>query len=364
MALSEKFCLRWNDFESNISDAFKDLREQKDFFDVTLACDDSQIEAHKVILSACSPFFRNILRRNPHQHPLLYIKGVKYKELVAVLNFMYMGEVNVVQEELNSFLVVAEELRVKGLTQNNSPNEPSHKPNNSQEHHRPIDRPRAPPEKAKVFSPIRPKPAPTSQASVPLIKPIANSFVPNDDDDIQEVAPVKSEPQEEPPQPALQNFVEIPHPEPQVDFQSQAEDMERNTIAVDESFVVDESYNYEQYYDDGSELMNQGAGTPMGATDANKGPCVQNTKKRAVPDTIDVSQTKQKTRTRSILPSTKESLNPSIQNQEEPVKKVKEKPLLERYSSVWKCGICDKIGSTKRIIVSHLREAHNVTKKL
>jgi len=270
MALSEKFCLRWNDFESNISDAFKDLREQKDFFDVTLACDDSQIEAHKVILSACSPFFRNILRRNPHQHPLLYIKGVKYKELVAVLNFMYMGEVNVVQEELNSFLVVAEELRVKGLTQNNSPNEPSHKPNNSQEHHRPIDRPRAPPEKAKVFSPIRPKPAPTSQASVPLIKPIANSFVPNDDDDIQEVAPVKSEPQEEPPQPALQNFVEIPHPEPQVDFQSQAEDMERNTIAVDESFVVDESYNYEQYYDDGSELMNQGAGTPMGATDANK----------------------------------------------------------------------------------------------
>jgi len=270
MALSEKFCLRWNDFESNISDAFKDLREQKDFFDVTLACDDSQIEAHKVILSACSPFFRNILRRNPHQHPLLYIKGVKYKELVAVLNFMYMGEVNVVQEELNSFLVVAEELRVKGLTQNNSPNEPSHKPNNSQEHHRPIDKPRAPPEKAKVFTPIRPKPAPTSQASVPLIKPISNSFVPNDDDDIQEVVPVKSEPHEEPPQPALQNFVEIPHPEPQVDFQSQAEDMDRNTMAVDESFVVDDSYNYEQYYGDGSELMNQGAGTPMGATDANK----------------------------------------------------------------------------------------------
>ena len=96
---SEKFCLRWNDFESNISVAFRELRDDKDFFDVTLACDDEQIQAHKVILSACSPFFRNILRRNPHQHPLLYLSGVKYQELLAVLNFMYMGEVNVAQVE-------------------------------------------------------------------------------------------------------------------------------------------------------------------------------------------------------------------------------------------------------------------------
>ena len=54
---NEKFCLRWNDFENNISVAFRELREDKDFFDVTLACDDEQIQAHKVILSACSPFF-------------------------------------------------------------------------------------------------------------------------------------------------------------------------------------------------------------------------------------------------------------------------------------------------------------------
>ena len=92
---SEKFCLRWNDFESNVSSAFRDIREEKDFFDVTLACDDdSQIQAHKVIIAACSPFFRNILRKNSHQHPLLYLKGVKYKELISVLNFMYQGEVS------------------------------------------------------------------------------------------------------------------------------------------------------------------------------------------------------------------------------------------------------------------------------
>merc|ERR1712240_301943 len=117
---SEKFCLRWNDFESNISSAFRELRNEKDFFDVTIACDDEQIQAHKVILSACSPFFRNVLRRNPHQHPLLHLKSVKFTDLQSVLDFMYHGEVNVAQEELNSFLSVAEDLKVKGLTQNNS----------------------------------------------------------------------------------------------------------------------------------------------------------------------------------------------------------------------------------------------------
>jgi len=117
---SDKFCLRWNDFESNISSAFKELRDDKDFFDVTLACGDEEIRAHKVILSACSTFFRNVLRRNPHHHPFMYLKGVRFVDLQAVLNFMYHGEVNVAQEELNSFLAVAEDLRVKGLTQNQS----------------------------------------------------------------------------------------------------------------------------------------------------------------------------------------------------------------------------------------------------
>merc|ERR1712129_23422 len=119
MANGEKFCLRWNEFESNISSSFRELRDDKDFFDVTLACDDNQLQAHKVILSACSPFFRSVLKKNPHQHPLLYLKGVKYEDIVSVLNFMYHGEVNVAQEELNSFLAVAEDLQVKGLTQRN-----------------------------------------------------------------------------------------------------------------------------------------------------------------------------------------------------------------------------------------------------
>jgi len=120
---TEKFCLRWNDFENNISQAFRDLRQDEDFFDCTIACEDDQIPAHKVILSACSIFFKDVLKRNPHQHPLVYMKGVKKRELVSLVNFMYHGEVNVAQDELNGFLSVAEDLKVKGLTQSNSSQE-------------------------------------------------------------------------------------------------------------------------------------------------------------------------------------------------------------------------------------------------
>jgi len=117
MALPENLRLHWNDFESNISKAFQELRETKDFFDVTLVCDEDQIHAHKIILSACSPFFRNILRRSPHhKHPLIYLKDVKFSELTSLLDFIYMGEVIVNREDLNSFLLVAEDLKVKGLS--------------------------------------------------------------------------------------------------------------------------------------------------------------------------------------------------------------------------------------------------------
>jgi len=184
---SEKFCLRWNDFESNISVAFRELRDDKDFFDVTLACDDEQLSAHKVILSACSPFFRNVLRRNPHQHPLLYLKGVKYTDLQAVLNFMYHGEVNVAQEELNSFLAVAEDLRVKGLTQNQGGVGSSKRPKS--------------PARASVRD-IQQQP---KRARAPDIRTSSlSSSISNrvEDDDIQEVVPVKSEPRDPTPLPS------------------------------------------------------------------------------------------------------------------------------------------------------------------
>jgi len=124
MGSSDNFCLRWNDFESNISTSFRELREDSEFFDVTLCCDNGTdvVSAHKVILAACSPLFRKILARQKNQqNPFLYLKGIKLKELQAVLNFMYHGEVNVAQDSLNNFLAVAEELAVKGLTTDSKP---------------------------------------------------------------------------------------------------------------------------------------------------------------------------------------------------------------------------------------------------
>ena len=99
MASTEKLCLRWNDFESNISSAFRDLKEDKDFSDVTLACSDQQVEAHKVILAASSNFFKKVLKNVQHSHPLIYMKGVKFTDLEAVLNFVYHGEVNVAEAD-------------------------------------------------------------------------------------------------------------------------------------------------------------------------------------------------------------------------------------------------------------------------
>jgi len=223
---SEKFCLRWNDFESNISNAFIELRGDKDFFDVTLACEDEQIQAHKVILAACSPFFRNILRRNHHQHPLLYMKGIKYSDLQAVLNFMYHGEVNVAQEELNSFLAVAEDLKVKGLTQSQSSSNQSSSKQPAQQ------------QQSRLPSPPVTKPTPLPRSDPPPKR----SYPPpatHDDDDIQEVVPIKSEPL--PPVPLTSPHVPLPA-QPQV--YSSGHQQEDQTVAT-----YQEETGYEDYGD-------------------------------------------------------------------------------------------------------------------
>jgi len=112
----EKLCLKWNDFQENAISAFGTLREDREFADVTLACEDGQqVEAHKVILASSSPFFLNLLRRNKHPHPLVYMRGLKSEDLVAMIDFLYFGEANVFQDNLDSFLAVAEELQLKGL---------------------------------------------------------------------------------------------------------------------------------------------------------------------------------------------------------------------------------------------------------
>ena len=115
--MSEKLCLQWNDFKDNINSVFEKLREDKEFTDVTLACEDGlQMEAHKVILTSSSPFFEKILQKSKHPHPLIFLKGFQSKDFVSILDFLYFGEANVYQENLDSFLAIAEEIQLKGLT--------------------------------------------------------------------------------------------------------------------------------------------------------------------------------------------------------------------------------------------------------
>ena len=116
----EKFCVKWNDFQENISSSFRLLRRDGDFADVTLACEDGKtIEAHRLILSSSSPFFRKILKQNQHPHPLLFMRGLKSEELEGLLDFCYFGEANIAQTNLDSFMVLTEELQIMGLANHN-----------------------------------------------------------------------------------------------------------------------------------------------------------------------------------------------------------------------------------------------------
>ena len=115
--MSEKLCLQWNSFNENVNSAFRRLREDKEFTDVSLVCEDGQqMEAHKVILAASSPFFEEILQKSKHPRPLIYLRGYQARDFVSILDFLYFGEANVFQEDLDSFLAIAEEIKLRGLT--------------------------------------------------------------------------------------------------------------------------------------------------------------------------------------------------------------------------------------------------------
>jgi len=243
----------------------------KTFFNVTLCCDDdSQVDAHKTILSACSPFFRSVLKRNPHQHPLLYLKGVKYKEMVAILDFMYMGEVNVAQDELNSFLAVAEDLRVKGLTQGNS--ESSNSKTKSESKSSRVRDPSSQDSSQPPTKKSRPSNAPSVNSQTPRQiskSPIAKSPMP-DDDDIQEVVPVKSEPNIS--NISGENSRGLPSVDPSNDFDDSSM-IDPNTVSLDDTYAED-NYDYGTYeegYDDNSAMMDPNTGMPLAAgADGNK----------------------------------------------------------------------------------------------
>ena len=112
----EKFCLKWNDFQSNVSKTFSYFRNEENFFDVTLVSDDHHhIAAHKLVLSASSKFFKDILCKTQHSNPLIYLSGFSSKDLNLVMDYIYQGEVQIYQENLDRFLEIAQKFQLDGL---------------------------------------------------------------------------------------------------------------------------------------------------------------------------------------------------------------------------------------------------------
>lgn len=114
--MGEKFDLTWKDYNSNIAKSFSSLRHEDKLNDVTLVSDDHvQISAHKVVLSSSSEYFKDIFIKNKHSHPMLCLVGVSSQEINHVLDYIYHGQVQIHQDNLDLFLGVAQKFQLEGL---------------------------------------------------------------------------------------------------------------------------------------------------------------------------------------------------------------------------------------------------------
>ena len=114
--MAEKFSLKWNDFHSNVSKSFSLFRNEDYLHDVTLVSDDhSKIKAHKLVLSASSDYFKDVLKNNQHAHPLLCLDGISTEDLKNIMDYIYNGKVQIYQENIDRFLNIAQRLKLEGL---------------------------------------------------------------------------------------------------------------------------------------------------------------------------------------------------------------------------------------------------------
>ena len=111
------FLLHWDLHEQNRTSCISDLWKNDAFLDVTIVCEDGQVDAHKLILSAASPTFQKILLRNQYNvgRPLLYLWGIYKKDMEALLEFVYSGETRITSEDLEKFMEIAGNLKIRGL---------------------------------------------------------------------------------------------------------------------------------------------------------------------------------------------------------------------------------------------------------
>ncbi|KAK9878052.1 hypothetical protein WA026_020680 [Henosepilachna vigintioctopunctata] len=113
-----QFCLRWNDHQSTLVAVFDRLLENEALVDCTLAAEGKCLNAHRVVLSACSPYFELLLSKHYDKHPIVILQDVKFQELKAMMDYMYRGEVSISSDQLGALLKAAKSLQIKGLWDN------------------------------------------------------------------------------------------------------------------------------------------------------------------------------------------------------------------------------------------------------
>ncbi|XP_034660153.1 protein abrupt isoform X3 [Drosophila subobscura] len=118
--MDDEFKLCWKNFQENIASGFQNLYDRGDLVDVTLACDGKLLQAHKIVLAICSPYFQEIFTSNPCRHPIIILKDVSFNIMLELLEFMYQGVVNVKHTELQSFMKIGQLLQIKGLATNSN----------------------------------------------------------------------------------------------------------------------------------------------------------------------------------------------------------------------------------------------------
>lgn len=110
------FYLKCNNFNKILSSQYELLRDEKTLTDITFVCEGRRIEAHKLVLYACSPYFKSLIEDDLIQkHLVFFFSDVKYDIMKAIIDYMYIGEVHIQNDYLKDFIRVAENLKIRGL---------------------------------------------------------------------------------------------------------------------------------------------------------------------------------------------------------------------------------------------------------
>jgi len=112
---AQEYCLRWNNHHNTLVSVMDSLLKREALVDVVLAAEGRFLKVHRLVLFACSQYFQELLEYQLDKHAVVFLKDVAYKDLQALVDYMYKGEVNIAQDQVESFLQTAEALKIKGL---------------------------------------------------------------------------------------------------------------------------------------------------------------------------------------------------------------------------------------------------------